>query len=170
MSDCFFCISLAMDMLKQPMRNLKIICACIVLLLCNGCNNDVFVEKFQTSKDEVVLENIGTEETVCFSTSEWGVFALLDEENRPLDGVLFDEEGRQAYTSLVKQYMKAFRFVFSDTETRFTVIREEEKVLKLVLEENGRTSPFPVKIGLYTESDYSEKYISVVILPKGGQR
>lgn len=137
-----------------------------------SCNSDVFIKEFKVSPQEVVLTDVGAEEKIHFTLSDWNVYAMFDSDSSPLPGKLYDDSGEllKGGTWNYIPIYSHFKFVYSGSEISFTLVREEDKALKLTLDRNESSAPFYCTIGMWTESTNSDVYVSITILPKGGER
>ena len=134
-----------------------------------ACNGDVFVDEVKPSVTEILLKDAGAEEEVRISSDDWGTIACFEMDGTVLSGTLYDENDRQLAPSLCYQDIKVFRFVHEDGETMFTISRDAEKVVRIRLEKNERTTPLVFELILSLDGN-GDFHIPVTILPKGGEQ
>ena len=157
------------------MKVLRLITICFFLVGTCACNGDVFVDEVPGfSMKDVVLSDVGAEESLTFSFPLIDIRGLFDFYGHSVSGSLYNKNGHliaNSMTSLGGQRLvvDSFTFVYSDQTVQFTIdYIADENVLKFKLDKNDSDVILNFRSGIASEM-YGEQEFHIVILPKGGR-
>lgn len=130
----------------------------ILLGFC-GCNPNVFIDDFQPSVTELVLDGNGDEAVIHFSGSDW----------RSLDIPVFDQNNIKVYDAagnliVGQMYLDVLgKIVYHEETLSFTIEGTSPKEVKITVDENVRSSSF--QFLLVASNEYESKEIHVTVSP-----
>ena len=137
--------------------------ACIlILLVLDSCNGDVFVDDFRTSDSALTLDGNGDVATIRFASANWDLLRMYNyDENFSHPYKVFDANGHLTMTDQIP-YLKGLGKIVCDGKLiSFTVDRSNPKELKIVVDENARSTHFRLMLVASNEYEFQEIYIDI---------
>lgn len=134
----------------------------LFLLVFYGCNSDVFVDDFRSSDSELALDGNGDVETIRFASSNWdllGIYAY--DESNYYSCKIYDADGNLIATEQVPYLKGLGKIVLDENLIGFTVDRSNSKELKIIVDENARTTHFRFMIMVGNEYEFQEIYVDI---------
>lgn len=133
-----------------------------ILLLAGlyGCNSDVFIDDFQPSVSEMILDGNGDSVSIQFNSSNWDWLGVYNDIHNDINYYkMYDTDGN--FVEERSFLVGLGKIVYDDGITMFTVERTHPKELKITVDKNLYSSLFRFK--LIPSNEFESKEIDVTI-------